>query len=155
MAFFDNSVCCETNDKMVREMDQVDGERDPLKRVTLNDISVAQLGNKSVADFVTKNIIISSFTKLRLPQEFLQFPAPQWAKNHIIRLPQLVARTAAFISDHAERGAALIHQFSGSLAKNEDQLQFLLQIVVCRETQTPSSRPQANIVSHDESNINS
>jgi len=43
MAFFDNSVFWENNDKMVRAMDQVDGEKDPLNHVTLNVISVAQL----------------------------------------------------------------------------------------------------------------
>jgi len=30
-------------------------EKDPLKHVTLNVISVAELENKSVADFVTRN----------------------------------------------------------------------------------------------------
>jgi len=43
MAFFDNSVCWKTNDKMVRAMDQADEEKDPLNRDTLNVISVAQL----------------------------------------------------------------------------------------------------------------
>jgi len=43
MAFFDNSVCWDNNDKMVRVMDQVVEEKDPLNCVTLNVISVAQL----------------------------------------------------------------------------------------------------------------
>src|SRR6218665_1392018 len=43
MAFFDNSVCWENNGKMVRAMDQVVEEKDPLNCVTLNVISVAQL----------------------------------------------------------------------------------------------------------------
>ena len=56
MAFFDNSVFCETNDKMVRAVEEVEVEKAPLKNVTLNVISVAQLENKSVADFVTRHI---------------------------------------------------------------------------------------------------
>ena len=39
MVFFDNSVCCETNDKMVRAVEVVDGEKDPLKHTTMIDIN--------------------------------------------------------------------------------------------------------------------
>lgn len=39
---------------MVTVMGQVDGENDPLNRVTLNDISFVKLEKKSVADFATK-----------------------------------------------------------------------------------------------------
>jgi len=76
MALFDNSVCCETNATVVNAMDQVDVEKHPLKHVTWNVIYVAQLENKSVTDFVTRNIN-SLFAKLRLPQEFIQLPASQ------------------------------------------------------------------------------
>ena len=69
LAFFDSSVCSEIKDKMVTAMVEVDGEDKPLQRVKLNDISLINLENKSVADFVTKNTK-SIFTKLRLPQEF-------------------------------------------------------------------------------------
>ena len=67
---------------MVRAVEEGDLEKKPLKHVTLNAISVAELENKSVADFVTRNIE-SFFTKLSLPQEFLQLPASQWnCKRH-------------------------------------------------------------------------
>ena len=39
MVFFDNLVCCETKDKMVRAVEEVDGEKDPLKHTTMNDIN--------------------------------------------------------------------------------------------------------------------
>jgi len=69
LAFFDSSVRSEIKVKMVTAMVEVDGEDKPLQRVKLNDISLINLENKSVADFVTKNTK-SIFTKLRLPQEF-------------------------------------------------------------------------------------
>jgi len=128
LAFFDSSVCCEIKDKMVTAMDQVDGENDPPKRVKLNEVCSAEVENKSVADFVTKNTK-SVFTKLGLPQTFLQLPASEWAENHDYQAATAIARTVAVVNDHAERGVALIQQFSGSLTKNEEQLQFLLQVV--------------------------
>jgi len=109
-------------------MDQVGGEMHLRMHVTLNDIYVAQMENKSFADFVTKSTKLL-FTNLRLTQEFLQLPASQWAGNHDYQIAAAVARTDVVVNDHAERGAALSLQFSGSLIKNEGRLQFLLQVV--------------------------
>ena len=39
----------------MRAVKEGDVEKDPPKHVTLNVISVAELENKSVADFVTRN----------------------------------------------------------------------------------------------------
>ena len=36
----------------------------------------------------------------------------------------------AVVNDHAERGDALVQEFNGSLTNDEEQLQFLLQVVV-------------------------
>ena len=55
---------------MVRAVEEGDLEKEPGKHVTLNAISVAELENKSVADFITRNIE-SFFTKLRLPSRVL------------------------------------------------------------------------------------
>ena len=114
MAFFDNSVCCETNDKLVKAMDQVDLEKHSLGHATLNVISVAQLENKSVTDFVTRNIN-SLFTKL---------PASQWAENHDCQTAAVVASTVAAVNDHAERGIVLIHQLSGSWPRMRSSCSF-------------------------------
>ena len=70
MAFFDNSVCWEDNDKMVISMDQVVEEKDPLNCVTWN-VFLSLSWREFVAEFVTRNIK-SLFMK---PQEFLQLPA--------------------------------------------------------------------------------
>lgn len=105
LAFFDSSVCREIKDKMVT----VDGENDPPKRLKMKKVSSAEVENNSVADF-TKNTK-TLFTKLRLPQTFLQLPASQWAENRDYQAAAALARTVAVVNDHAERGVALIQQF--------------------------------------------
>src|SRR6218665_2518669 len=70
MAFFDNSICWENNAKMVRAMDQVVEEKDPLNCVTLNGISVTQLERICSRLCNKKHQII-----VLKPQEFLQWPA--------------------------------------------------------------------------------
>lgn len=44
----------------------------------------------------------------------------------------------AVVNDRAERGVALIQEFNKRLTKNEDQLQFLLQVVSEHRRQFPS-----------------
>ena len=77
--------------------------------------------SKAVADFVTRNIK-SWFTKLMLPQEFLQLPASRRAENenHDYQTAPVVAHTVAVVNDHSEVGVVQIHQFSGSLTKNKE-----------------------------------
>ena len=125
-------------------MFEVDGEDDSLKRVKINDISFAMLENKSVADIVTKTTKSLS-TKFRLPLEFLQLPASQWAKNREYQTAVAVAGTVAVVNDNAERGVALIQQFSGSLTNNEEQLQYLLQVVAENRKRYPPALKQTFI----------
>ena len=144
LAFFDNSINCEIKDRMVTKLSEVEGDDDPPKRVKLKEISLSALGNKSVADFVTKNSK-SLLTKLRMPQGFLQLPALQWAENHDYQMAAAIARSVTVINDHAERGVALIQQFSGSLTKNKEQLQFLLQVVAENRKRVPQALKRALI----------
>ena len=88
---------------------------------------------KFVADCVTRNIK-SLLTK---PQEFLQLPAYQLAETHDYPTSTVVAHTVAGVNDHAERVIVLIHQFSGSLTRNEEQSQFLLQVVAGNRKRYP------------------
>ncbi|KAG0725682.1 hypothetical protein GWK47_038130 [Chionoecetes opilio] len=46
----------------------------------------------------------------------------------------------AVVNDHAERGVALIQEFNGSLTKDEEQLQFLLQVVADHRKAFPDPR---------------
>jgi len=66
-------------------------------------------------------------------------PASQWAENHDYQTAAAVARTVAVVNDHAERAVALVQQFSGSLTKNEEQLQFLLQVVAENRKRYPQA----------------
>ena len=81
MAFFDNSVCCETYDKMVRAVVEVDVEKDPVKQVTLNVISTDKQENKSVADFVTRTSNHCSQSSDCLRSSYI-CQHSLWAENH-------------------------------------------------------------------------
>src|SRR6218665_311171 len=121
MAFFENSVCCGTNNKMVRAVEEVDVEQEPLKHTTMNDINLCRSAGKQICCR-----LCNKKHQAQIAPEFLQLPASQRAENHDYQTASAVARTVAVVNDHAERGVVLIHQFSKDLTKNKEQLQFLL-----------------------------
>ena len=113
MAIFDNPVWCETRDTILTAMVHVDGKTDPLKRVTLSDISFVKLEKKSVADFATKTTPAFFFTKL-------SFHHHSGKRTMIIRQPQLL--TAVLVNDRTKWNVAINQQLLGILAKDEEQV---------------------------------
>ena len=48
-----------------------------------------------------------------------------------------VATTLEVTNDYAERGVALVQEFSGRLTKDEEQLQYVLQVVAENRKKIP------------------
>ena len=74
LALLDSAVSCDIKDKMMKAMADINGEDNPPNRVKFDARFLADLNNKTVADFVTKNAK-SLLARLRLPEGFLQLPA--------------------------------------------------------------------------------
>lgn len=140
LSLFDDAVTHNIKNLMVKAMGEVEGDEDPPKRATVDVASV----NKTVADFTTmktKTLI----AKLGLSGEFLHSPASQWEDNPQYQAAKAVARKLAVTNDHAERGVALVQDFSGRLTKNEEQLQFILQVVADHRKKFPQALKQTMI----------
>ena len=86
------------------------------------------IDSKLLPDFTIKR---SSFIcdKLSLPDEFLQYPAAQWNHQPSFSAATKIISSLAVTNDHAKRAVAMVKQFSGSLTKNEQQLQFFMPVV--------------------------
>jgi len=138
LALFDSNLTDDIKDQMVKAMNEVDGTTDPLKRVKLNPDFLSDLNNKTLADFTTKNTR-TLFTQLDLPQGFLDLPASQWEEHEHYQTARRKLSALAVINDHAERGVALVQDFSGKLTKDEDQLQFILQVVAEHRKRYPEA----------------
>ena len=63
------------------------------------------------------------------PSWFLQEKPENWRKNQNYLLGREIVKKIQPINDSAERGVALMTQYSAKITKNEDQKQFLLQNV--------------------------
>jgi len=79
------------------------------------------------------------FQKLGLQDGFLDTDPATWLELEDFQTAAAFVQGIAVINDHAERGVALIQEYNRSLTKDEEQLQFLLQVVSCHRAQFPDS----------------
>ena len=84
--------------------------------------------NKCLADFVTINTR-QFFQKLKLDQKFLDEDPSTWKDHDGFQSAIRCIQSISVTNDSAERGVALIQEYNKLITKDEDQLQFLLQVV--------------------------
>ena len=137
LALFDKRVPAETKTRMVHAMKQspdADGEA-PAKRASVppNAIPVCQL-----EDFASERSH-GLFSKLQMDSTFLDTNPSIWPDRDDYKNAADCIQGLMVTNDHAERGVALIKEYNRSLTKEEEQLQFLLQVVSEHRRQFPNS----------------
>jgi hypothetical protein len=125
LAFFDDRVASEEKLRMVEALRENDGVDDPPCRI---QIQPSDIHAKSLHDFVTKNSS-ELFTKLNLNTDFLDSHPDSWKDNLSYTTSQSTLKHLKVVNDCAERGVALISAFNPILCQDEEQKQYLLQIV--------------------------
>jgi hypothetical protein len=81
-----------------------------------------------LSDFVSQQTR-QLFTTLDIPQNFLTKSPDKWNSDNNYIAGQQKVRSLKVVKDVAERGVALIQTFNGVLTIQEEQKQFLLQVV--------------------------
>ena len=136
LAFFDDDVLIATKERMASSIKQQDSEEEPMKRVKILRSSIS---SASLPDFCSKSTL-GFFQKLKLNSDFLQEDPKSWDKRADFKTAQNSLIAMSVVNDHAERSVALIQEYSKILTKNEDQLQFVLQVVQDHRKLFPDSR---------------
>jgi len=137
LALFDDEVDNEIKNKMVLAMKQKENGN-PLKRATIDSRHVQHM---TLEDFASKNSH-NLFKNMQLPDDFLEFPAHQWKHQPSFTAAKTFISSMAITNDHAERGIALIENFSGHFTKDEEQLQFALRVVADHRKKFPDFSKQ-------------
>ena len=78
------------------------------------------------------------FTILGLCSFFFYLDPSEWINDESYKMCQDIIKTVKVVNDLAERGVALIQEFNSSITRNEEQKQFLLQIVEDHRKQFPA-----------------
>ena len=79
----------------------------------------------TLTTFVSRNL----FYQLHLDDSFLEKDSELWQQNEAFFIAKTTIQNLPRENDHAQRGVALIQDFNCPHTANEDQLQYLLQVV--------------------------
>ena len=139
LSLFDPSVSDDDKREMVSNMRTIEGSEDPPKRI-------APLQNpmeKRLPDFFTTSSKLL-FEILGLDDSFLDTEPEQWRSHESFVKARNIVSTLRITNDLAERGVALTQSFNSSLVRDEEQKQFVLQMVEYHRNKFPKCRKQAN-----------
>ncbi|KAL4120447.1 hypothetical protein QTP88_013138 [Uroleucon formosanum] len=139
LAFFDDKVSSQTKIKMVKAMQSHDIESEANKRIILKPNEIYDYANKDINDFIS---IQSSnfFNRFGIPMDFLNLDPKLWNENDQYKKSKELVNNINVVNDIAERGVKLIEDYNKLLTKNEDQKQYLLQVVSEYRLQFPDCK---------------
>lgn len=137
LAFFDDAISLDVKRQMVKAL-KMKGSAPPPKRKD-KIFTLTDLQNKTVANFVTSSSLFF-FEKLSLQSSFLEVDPAEWSSRDDFKMASKYVKSMNVVNDNAERAVALIQNFSSHLTKNEEQVQYLLQIVEKHRQQFPDQK---------------
>jgi hypothetical protein len=101
-----------------------DGAAVPPKRVNLDLQLVREM---SLSDFASKHSFIL-FSRKELPDGFFAIDPEEWDGREDFSAAAVI-NDLKVVNDHAERGVALVQELNGLLTGDDEQFQFMLQVV--------------------------
>ena len=112
-----------------------EGSADPPKKVQIN---IQTINDRELNNFVTsKSKFI--FQKLNTPTSFFEKDPEFWGEDDDFQTALTIVHELKVVNDHAEQGVVLIKEYCGLLTKEENQPQYLLQVVQQHRKMFPSS----------------
>lgn len=111
---------------MVLDINEHEGTEDPPKR--LMKMNITGLVNMTVANFVTKTTS-NFFRTLGIQYGFIYVDPDLWNDRDDYRQGRDIVHQLKVMNDIAEQGVTLIEEYNSILTNDEDQKQYLLQIV--------------------------
>ncbi|KAG0725044.1 hypothetical protein GWK47_039377 [Chionoecetes opilio] len=122
---------------MVRALQEEEGSDDHPQRAAV-ELTSTDLAKKTVASFVT-SVTPSFFEILGLDAGLLAVDPTACPDNSEYTAAAACVKELRTVNDFAERGVALM-QVNLALTKNEEQMQFLLQVVEEYRRKFPDAR---------------
>lgn len=116
LSFFDRDVSAQVKKLMVSAL-QKPASDDPPKRIT---VDITKIHEMQLHDFVTMTSK-KFFHLLSIPDSFLQTDPDKWITSPDYLKTEEIVRALRVTNDTAERGVAMIQQYSGLLTKSEEQ----------------------------------
>jgi len=137
-SFFDKNVSADLKKKMVKALTSNDGSDEIVKKISVKPHEVSSLVTKDLSHFVTKNTKIF-FERFGIDTHFLNYEPDEWINKTAYNDGANTVAHINVVNDTAERGVKLIEEYNSILTKDEEQKQYLLQIVKNYKIKYPDS----------------
>ena len=137
LSFFDTSHDSATKRKMLAAL-QKEGSQKPEKKksLQLNEVTICAM---TIPDFITCNTR-RFFTSIGSSGEFLNVDPSTWNTNVNFMEALQRAKSLKVTNDFAERGVALMQNYIPFLTKDEEQRQFIFQVIEDHRRRFPDAR---------------
>ncbi|XP_025192732.1 uncharacterized protein LOC126553881 [Aphis gossypii] len=124
----------EINEEGINTDDQ---EKDSQKKIVLQFDDVQHFLNKDLPLELISNKSIQFFQRFRISKDFLHKDPSLWNITTEYKEAKDVITTLKVVNDSAERGVKLMEEFNDKFTKQEEQKQYVLQIVQDYRKQYP------------------
>lgn len=142
LAFFDSNVSIEVKKKMVQRLQSLDPT---VKLVNGRKfVKPETLLKYDLSDFVSSKTF-NFFTSFNISREFLQSHPSTWESNDRFKEGHSICSNLFVTNDTAERGVKFVKDYNRVLTNNEEEKQFLYQIVESYRKMRPSYKKSSLI----------
>ncbi|XP_044577706.1 uncharacterized protein LOC123260590 [Cotesia glomerata] len=128
LSLFDETVPLEMKKKIVKAVKTREAMNPKAKKFIIDQNNLNLIMQKDLSDFVSQKSL-NLFKIFELPYDFLDLDIELWSSDDSYRENQNYFKQLKVVNDVAERGVALITEYNQCLTKNEEQFQYLLQVV--------------------------
>lgn len=137
LSLFDENVSVETKRRMVYALKNCKANETTINRFIIDKKNLESLLNTDLSEFVSMRSI-NIFKSFDLSYDFIDEDVTLWPQN-----PNFIENLEYFnklqiVNDVAERGVAIMEQYNRCLTKDEDQLQYILQVVTEHRKRYPN-----------------
>ncbi|GBM57086.1 hypothetical protein AVEN_261427-1 [Araneus ventricosus] len=98
----------------------------------------------NLSDFVTERLG-KLFQKLNIDDAFLNLPSEEWKQNSSYLQGREHVRELQVVNATVERGVKLFQEFNTLITKDEEERQFLLQVVEANRKAVPSKSTKKHV----------
>lgn len=131
LTLFDDDVSYAMKQNIVekiKNIDNCDKETENLKRVHVRSSEINEFIRKELHDFVTANTI-DFFGRFGISPQFLQVDPLYWRDTETYQKAKDIVINIKVVNDTAERGVKLMEEYNRILTNDEQEKQYLLQVV--------------------------
>ena len=115
----------------------MEGSESPNPKAVISEKELTD--DLDLSKFLTKNTL-KFFNLMKIDFNFVRMHPKIWENEKIYQEGKKRAREMLVVNDLAERGLAMFTNFNGKLTNQEDQKQFLLQVVEKHRKEFPDDR---------------